>query len=143
MTNKQNGSKSKTSGNLSPLEQISRNDRIAVVGVSLDENKYGHKIFRDLLQAGYQVWGINPKGGRVAGEELFTSLEKLPHTPDLVLTVVPPAITVEVARQCIQLGVPAIWMQPGSESDEAIKLAQNHGVQVTSQACLLRSQQIW
>lgn len=143
MTNKRNDNKSNMSDNFKPLEQITPTDRIAVVGVSLDEKKYGHRIFHDLLQAGYQVWGINPKGGCVAGEELFTSLEKLPHTPDLVLTVVPPTITVEIVHQCIKLGVPAIWIQPGSESDEAIKLAQEHGLQVTAQACLLHSQQIW
>lgn len=31
-----------------------------VIGASNDEEKYGHKVFRDLLENGYHVTPINP-----------------------------------------------------------------------------------
>lgn len=122
---------------------IDMDTKIAVVGVSHDPQKYGHRIFTDLIQTGYQVWGINPQGGKVAQQALYPSLKDLPLKPDLVLTVVPPPVTLQVVRQCLELDIPAIWMQPGSESAEAIELAQNNNILVTAQACLMRQQGVW
>lgn len=38
---------------------------IAVVGVSENYQKFGFKIFRDLLKHGFNVVGVNPRGGMV------------------------------------------------------------------------------
>ena len=51
----------------------------AVVGVSHDPLKFGHRVFLALLESGYQVQGVNPKGGVVAGHELFSALADLPE----------------------------------------------------------------
>ena len=32
----------------------------AVVGASRDPEKYGHQVYRDLLNAGYRVYCVNP-----------------------------------------------------------------------------------
>ena len=37
----------------------------AVVGVSTNPSKYGNKIFRDLREAGYTVYGVNIHGGQI------------------------------------------------------------------------------
>ena len=56
---------------------------VAVVGVSTDPQKYGHRIFTDLIDSGYSVVGINPRGGVVAGQTLWPSLQAVPDKPDL------------------------------------------------------------
>jgi len=122
---------------------ITKQTPIAVVGVSHDPEKYGAKIFRDLVEAGYQVVGVNPKGGQVAGQELFVSLATIQPKPELVITVVPPTITEQVVAECLRLGIRQVWMQPGSESATAIELAKKNDLEVISQACFMVQQQLW
>ncbi len=115
---------------------------IAVVGVSDDASKYGHKIFRDLLKAGYPVKGVNQKGGFVLGQQLYKSLSEIEKRPELVITVVPPQVTEKVVEECNRLGVKHIWMQPGSDSPEAADKAAGYGIEAT-QACFMVQKGVW
>ncbi len=115
---------------------------IAVVGVSDDASKYGHKIFRDLLKAGYPVKGVNPKGGFVLGHNIYRSFSEMEQKPDLVITVVPPAATEKVVEECNALGIKTVWMQPGSESDTAIAKAKTYGIKTIS-ACFMVQKGVW
>jgi predicted CoA-binding protein len=117
--------------------------RIAVIGVSLSSDKYGNKVFRVMVQAGWDVYGVNPKGGEVADQTLYQSLSEVPQPVDIVVTVVPPAITLQVVEDCHKLGIHTIWMQPGSESDEAVTRAKELGMQVTSNACIMVKSGLW
>lgn len=117
--------------------------RIAVIGVSDNEEKYGFRIFRDLVQQGLQVEGVNPKGGELLGKKIFTSLKAMDRQPDVVITVVPPAITEKIVDECAATGIGEIWMQPGSESDGAIKKAERYGLKVTHNACIMVVNGIW
>jgi uncharacterized protein len=116
---------------------------IAVVGVSHKEDKYGYRIFRDLLRAGYKVQGINPSNGEVLGRKISRKLSDLEKVPDLVITVVPPAVTERVVEDCRSLGIPEIWMQPGSESGAAIEKACQYGLETTHQSCFMVVQGLW
>ncbi len=115
---------------------------IAVVGVSNDAGKFGHKIFRDLLNAGYPVKGVNPGGGFVLGNQVYRSLEELETRPDLVITVVPPSATEKVVEECRRLGIKTVWMQPGSESDAALEKAKDYGIETIS-ACFMVRKGVW
>jgi len=115
---------------------------IAVVGVSDDASKYGHKIFRDLLKAGYPVKGVNPKGGFVLGHNIYRSFSEMEQKPDLVITVVPPAVTEKVVEECNALGIKTVWMQPGSESETAIAKAATYGIKTIS-ACFMVQKGVW
>jgi predicted CoA-binding protein len=118
------------------------NQLIAVVGASADPQKYGHRIFRDLLKAGYRAVPVNPKGGTILDQPVFKSLTDLPQVPDVVLTVVPPEVTTTIVDQCLDLGVEEIWMQPGSESPNAFKKAQAEEVDI-HQACFMKAHGLW
>ena len=115
----------------------------AVVGASTDYTKYGNRIFRDLREAGYTVYGVNPRGGEIEGQELYPSLSDLPEKPAVVDTVVPLAITEEIVRQCAELGLTRVWMQPGSESQAAIQFCQEHGIRVVHHACAMVRKRVW
>lgn len=117
--------------------------RIAVAGVSSDENKYGHRVFRDLIDAGYDVAGINPNDGKILGKKIYKSLTEMEYVPDVVITVVQPAVTEKIVAEAAAKGVKTIWMQPGSESQPAIDLARKHGIAVTYNACIMIANGIW
>lgn len=115
---------------------------IAVVGVSDDASKYGHKIFRDLLNAGYPVKGVNPKGGFVLGHNIYASVSEIENKPDLVITVVHPGVTEDIVEECNRLGIRHIWMQPGSESGRAVEKAKEYGIKTTI-ACFMVVKDVW
>lgn len=109
----------------------------AVIGVSEDREKYGNKIYRDLRNAGYQVFAVNPKLATVEGDPCYASLKDLPEVPDVVDLVVPPNVSLKVVEECLAIGAKRIWFQPGSESEEAVKKAQDGGMEVVYDACIM------
>ena len=115
----------------------------AVVGVSTDPAKFGHKVFRNLRQAGYTVYGVNPHGGLLEGQRLYRCLDDLPEKPAVVDTVVPPKVTEQIVQECARLGITRVWMQPGSDSTDAIQFCQGHGIQVVHHACAMVRRKTW
>lgn len=119
-----------------------KDKKIAVVGVSSDPQKYGHKIFLDLIKNGYNVYGINPKIKELNGVKIYPSLKDLPLKPDIVILVVPPEISNETVKTAIDIGVKEVWFQPGSQSQEALELAKVHNIKAIT-ACFMVSNKLW
>ncbi|MEB3287680.1 MAG: CoA-binding protein [Vampirovibrionales bacterium] len=127
----------------SPLETFPKLRKWAVVGVSADKSKYGNKIYLDLKEGGYQVYGVNPKLESIEGDPCYGSLSALPEVPEVVNIVVPPAAGLSVVEECLALGVKNIWFQPGAESDEAIERAEKAGMNVVANACIMLQKHAW
>ena len=115
----------------------------AVVGASRDRRKFGYQIFRSLLDAGYSVYPINPKGGELDGVRVYPSLADLPELPEVIDLVVPPAVTEQVVREAHELGLKRVWMQPGAESEVSIRYCREHGMQVVERACAMVWKRNW
>lgn len=117
--------------------------KIAVVGVSKNEKKFGYKIFKDLLKQGLDVKAVGKEETTLFGEKVYSSLKEINDKIDLVVTVVPPSVTEKIVEECIELGTKAIWMQPGSSSEKAVVKAKNNGIKVTSNLCIMVESGIW
>ncbi len=109
----------------------------AVVGVSSDSAKYGNKVYFQLKKAGYTVFAINPKLNSIGDDTCYPSLGALPTKPEAVSIVVPPKVTEQVIKDCLELGITRVWMQPGSESKEAIRNGEENGITVIHDQCVL------
>jgi len=109
----------------------------AVVGASRDPEKFGHRVFKDLLEAGYEVYPVNPRAEEILGRRCYPDLRSLPKRPDVVVFVVPPAVTERLARDCVELGVRYVWMQPGAESEKAVEELEAAGVKVFHHVCIM------
>lgn len=110
---------------------------IAVVGASRDPEKYGHKIYKDLKDKGFEVYPVNPKADTILSDKAFSSLEDLPEKPDVVDVVVPPDVSMKIVEQCDDLGIDKVWLQPGSESDEVIDFCQEHEIELVHDTCMM------
>jgi len=110
----------------------------AVVGASVDRSKYGNKVLRCYQQHGREVYPINARADEVEGLKAYPSLAALPKPVKAISVITPPAITEQVVRDAAAAGVTYIWMQPGAESDEAIRSAGASGMAVIAGGpCLL------
>ena len=118
--------------------ELAREPSWAVVGASAAPHKFGNRIFRALRESGYRVWGVNPRRPIVDGVATFASLSELPEVPTVVNFVIPPEATLAVVREAAELGVRAVWFQPGAESPEAIATARELGLEVVEDCILVR-----
>lgn len=126
------------------IEKFLRAEIFAVAGASADRSKYGHQCFAALLQHGFQVYPLNPSGAEVLGHQCYANLKSLPKAARSVSIVTPPAVTETIVAECLGTGVKNIWMQPGAESQRAIALAKNGGINVISGGpCLLVVLSYW
>ncbi|MCC6043026.1 MAG: CoA-binding protein [Candidatus Verstraetearchaeota archaeon] len=116
---------------------LDKRNVFAVVGASRDPRKYGHQVYRDLKSAGYKVYPVNPSAQEVLGDRCYPDLKELPEKPDVVVTVVPPQVTEQVVRACKELGIRRVWMQPGSESEVAVKYCKENGLEVVYNMCIM------
>lgn len=119
-----------------------QNKTIAVFGVSQDSSKYGYKIFHTLLQKGFKVYGINPKGGQVDGQNLYVLAADVPGIIDVAIMVIPPAALLGAVEQCKAKGVKEIWFQPGAQEDSAFVLATAAGIRAVN-ACFMAENGLW
>lgn len=100
------------------------------------------------LQRWYQdrkldVTPVNPKGGSIEGLGAVTCLSNL-TTPDIlpvcaVSIITPPAVTTRLVQEAHAAGISRIWLQPGSESAEALKFGEEHDMIVVHNYCILVS----
>jgi predicted CoA-binding protein len=118
-------------------EFLDKRNIFAVIGASRDPQKYGFQVYRDLKSAGYQVYPINPSAEEILGDKCYPNLEMLPGKPDVVDVVVPPEVTEHVVETCKRLGITKVWMQPGSESEKAIRFCEENGVQTVHGVCVM------
>ncbi|RLJ08786.1 MAG: CoA-binding protein [Candidatus Aenigmatarchaeota archaeon] len=118
-------------------EFLNKKNKIAIVGVSANPEKWGYKIFIKLKSLGFSVYPINPKHKSIEGNPCYPSLKDLPEKPDVVITVVPPKVTEQIVKQCAELGIKRVWMQPGSESKKATGFCKKHNIQVIYNACFV------
>ena len=122
---------------LGKIDNILSQKLWAVVGVSKSPAKYGNKVYNQLKKSGYSVYAINPGLENINGDPCYPSLAALPNIPDAVSVVVAPKITEQVIQDCIDLGIKRVWMQPGSECEEAIRNGEEHGISVIHDQCIL------
>ncbi len=116
---------------------LNERNKIAVVGVSANQKKWGFKIYKELKSTGFRVYPINPKYKIIGQDTCYPNLEALPESPDVVITVVPSNITEQVVKQCRKFGIKRVWMQPGSESEKAIKFCKHNNIKAIHDACFV------
>jgi len=77
-----------------------------------------------------EVYPINPKAPEVEGLKAFANLAELPVKVVGISVITPPSVTERVVEEAAAAGVQRIWMQPGAESPEALRRAQELGMEV-------------
>jgi len=110
---------------------------IAIVGATDHPDKYGAKIYRDLKSKGFSVLGVNPYRDEVDGDPCWHSLSELPEPPTIVDFVVPPARTLEVLAECLELGYTNVWIQPGAEDLAVLQYVADHDFNYLANACIM------
>jgi hypothetical protein len=119
------------------VEEFLAQKKIAIVGVSRKKTKFGNAIYKELKQKGYQVFPINPHINVYEGDNCYPNLLSLPVKVDAVVINVPPVQTEKVVREAKQAEINKVWLQQGSQSDEAVKYCEENEIDCVSNECIL------
>jgi uncharacterized protein len=119
------------------VEEFLTQKKFAVVGVSRKKTKFGNAIYKELKQKGYSVFPINPNMKTFDGEICYPDLLSLPEKVDAIIINVPPVQTEKVVREAKEAGINKVWLQQGSQSQEAIKYCEENNIDCVWNECIL------
>ena len=73
------------------------------------------------------------------GHNRVAGVASLPKQVKSISIVTPPPVTEKIVEQAIAKGIQNIWMQPGAESETAVKKCKEHKINVIADGtCILR-----
>lgn len=109
---------------------------IAVVGASDDPTKHAHSIPEYLQSQGYRIVPVNDHGGEVLGEAAYKSLLDVDVPVDVVDVFRPPKEAPRIAEEAAAIGAKVLWLQRGIVSEEARRIAEEHGLIFIENLCM-------
>lgn len=67
--------------------------QIAFVGASAQFGKWGHMLYANTVGGGFKgdVYLVNPKGGKIAGRDVYRNVSEIPEEIDLAVVTIPAA----------------------------------------------------
>jgi uncharacterized protein len=117
-------------------EQILRETKtIAMVGASPNPDRPSHGVMRYLLAQGYRVIPVRPDGGEVHGIRSVASLADIAEPVDLVDVFRREDAAPEHAREAVEAGAKAFWLQLDLRSPEARRIATEAGLDYVEDEC--------
>jgi uncharacterized protein len=119
-----------------PRSVLERYRTVAVVGASTDPEKAAHQIPRLLKEAGFRVIPVNPSADEILGERTYETLADIPEPVEVVDVFRPADEAPAIARQAVEIGAKALWLQLGIRSDEARQIAEDEGLDYVEDHCM-------
>jgi len=110
---------------------------LAVIGLSDNPAKASHSVSAYMQQHGYRILPVNPSISQVLGEPSHGSLAELPFKPDVVNVFRLPKFIPAIVDEMIALGLKNLWVQLGIVNLEAAARAEQAGIHVVMDRCIL------
>jgi predicted CoA-binding protein len=109
---------------------------IALVGASAKPDRPSHGVMRYLLAQGYDVIPVRPGDcDEVLGVPCVRSLAEIDRPIDLVDVFRRAELTPPHAREAVEAGAGALWLQLGIVSDESRRIAEEAGLDYVEDLC--------
>jgi uncharacterized protein len=120
----------------SPEEILRESKTIALVGASPNPNRPSHGVMRYLLAQGYRVIPVRPLDcDEVLGVPCVASLAEIEEPIDLVDVFRREAAAPGHAREAVEAGAKAFWLQLDLHSPEAREIATDAGLDYVEDLC--------
>jgi len=114
---------------------------IAVVGMSKNPEKAAHYVPKYLSENGFNIVPVNPTTTEILGTKCYSTLLDIPIKIDIVDVFRPSDQVKPVIEEAIKIKPKVIWLQEGIHNPEAESLAQNVGIEVVFNRCMLAEHQ--
>jgi predicted CoA-binding protein len=111
---------------------------IAVVGLSSKRFRPSYGVAEYMQHAGYRIIPVNPLETEVLGEQAYRNLDSIPGAIDIVDIFRRSEFVPEIVDAAIRKGAKAIWMQEGVCHEAAARRAEEAGLIVIMDRCILK-----
>ena len=115
--------------------------KIALFGASPRPDSLALKIQNRIISWNQTFLPINPKYKEIDGIKTYPNLTSLPETPDLVVFMTNPQISLALLDQVAAKKVKKVWFQPGSFDASVIAKAEALNLKINTTHCILVTQQ--
>jgi len=130
------------------LESLLCPKAVAIVGASRTPGKVGYEITANLVKGGFEgeIVPVNPAGGVILGQKVYTSLEEYGKPIEMSVIAVPTAAVKGAVISSVRAGAKALTIiaagfKETSEEGAALEreitdLARSHGARIMGPNCL-------
>jgi len=133
---------------MSDLSNFFNPKSIAVIGASDEEGTVGWRLFKNLVENGYngRIYPINIRKQKILGFKAYQSVEQLPERADLAVIAVPAKVVPSIVEQCGKVGIDSIiiisagFKEVGQEGkvleDRIAEIRSRYGMRIIGPNCL-------
>lgn len=109
---------------------------VAIVGLSPNVLRPSNFVGFYLQRHGYHIVPVNPREREILGEKSYPSLNDIPFPVDVVDVFRAPDAVPGIAREAVEIGAKALWLQFGVISPEGAEIAREGGLEVVMDRCM-------
>jgi predicted CoA-binding protein len=106
-------------------------------GISSVKGKFGNLVLKHLNDNGYKVIPIHPELKQINGIDCFVKPADVNQQMTSAIIILSPENTEKVVEELIDYGIKKLWIQQRSESDKAVKMCEEKGVEVITGECIM------
>lgn len=124
---------------------LTQNKKICVIGLSPDPQKPSFYVPEYIKNQGWQVVGVYPKPHQAGGFKIYSSFAEVPDDFKLFVNVFRSSDKApEVIDEILDSKkTNVIWLQLGIQNQQAELKAEEQGLQVISNRCLIIEHKKW
>lgn len=121
-------------------EILSKYRTVAVVGISDKPERDSYRVASYLLSHGFKVIPVNPSFSIWNGIRTYPDLRSIPREEKVEIVDIfrKSEAVPEIVRESIPLKPEVIWMQEGVKSDEGRHIAEESGIRVVMDRCIMK-----
>lgn len=119
------------------VENFIKQKNIAFVGLSSRGNQFSNTVYKELSKKGYTFIPVNPNAEEIAGVKCYPDLAAVKGMADAALVMTPAAQVPEVLISAAENGIKHVWVQQGAESEDAVKVGTEKGLDLVSGECIM------
>ena len=120
------------------IRNILKLKTIAVVGMSPKPERASHYVAMYMREKGYTIYPVNPGHDKISGINCYPDLKDIPDSIDVVDIFRRSEFAPLIVASTIAIGAKAVWMQDTVIHEEAGKKAEDAGLLVVMDDCMLR-----
>ena len=120
------------------IQKIFGMNTIAVVGMSPKPERPSNYVAMYMKEKGYTIYPVNPGHREIAGLRCFPNLLEIPVDLDVINVFRRPEHILPIAKATIEICAKALWLQDGVINEAAAQLAEEAGLMVVMNDCMLR-----
>lgn len=122
---------------MTPQDILKLYKKIAVIGFSPNAERPSYYVSEHMIEAGYDVVGVNPGQSEILGRPVYPRIGDVPRPLEIVAIFRASEYLADLVKEIIPLRPKVLWIQLGIHDADAEKAAEVAGIEVVRQRCMM------